>query len=107
MTKKVTVLAPAKLGKDFTEADMLAASKKFQDEFVSKEPGILRRELVKAADGSYIDIVQFRSQEDLEDVLEKEMKSDVCKEFFGVMDLSDWDPDAPMPVYQVLETFTR
>jgi len=84
----VTVIAPVKLAAGKTESDLLAASKRFQHEFVDREPGVLRRELVRKPDGTYLDIVQFRSAEDAEDVIEKEQNSEACHRFFSVMDLS-------------------
>ncbi|MEP3278716.1 MAG: hypothetical protein ABJN26_25090 [Stappiaceae bacterium] len=101
----VTVLAPIKLAEGKTEADLLAASKTFQQDFVAHEPGVLRRELVRKPDGTYLDIVQFRSHEDYLDVVKKEMESPVCATFFAVMDLSDFDPDEEMDVNISLETF--
>jgi hypothetical protein len=100
----VTVLAPIKLATGKTEADLLAASKIFQKDFAAHEPGILRRELVRKPDGTYLDIVQFRSQEDFVDVVKKEMESPACAAFFAVMDLSDFDPEAEMDVNVSLET---
>jgi hypothetical protein len=100
----ITVLAPIKLAPNKTEADLLAASAKFQSEFVDHEPGVLRRELVRAQDGTYLDIVQFRSEADMAEVIEKEMQSPACADFFSVMDLTDFDPDAPMDTYVSLET---
>ncbi len=100
----VTVLAPIKLAEGKSEADLLAASAVFQKDFVAHEAGVLRRELVRKPDGTYLDIVQFRSHEDYLDVVRKEMESPVCASFFSVMDLSDFDPDAEMDVYVSLET---
>jgi hypothetical protein len=71
MTKPVTVLAPIKLAKGKTEADLLSASDRFQKEFAKDQAGILRRELVRTAKGQYIDIVQFRSAEDAQERDEK------------------------------------
>ncbi|WP_120499821.1 hypothetical protein [Roseovarius sp. EL26] len=100
----VTVLAPIKLAEGKTEADLLAASKAFQKDFVAHEAGVLRRELVRKSDGTYLDIVQFRSRDDYQDVIKKEMESPVCAMFFSVMDLSDFDHEAEMDVYVSLET---
>jgi hypothetical protein len=100
----VTVLAPIKLTIGKTEADLLAASRIFQTDFVAHEPGVLRRELVRKPDGTYLDIVQFRSHEDYLDVIAKEMESPACAAFFSVMDLSDFDPEAEMEIYLSLET---
>ncbi|MEP4197993.1 MAG: hypothetical protein ABJL99_20395 [Aliishimia sp.] len=100
----VTVLAPIKLAEGKTEADLLTASQSFQQDFVAHEPGVLRRELVRKPDGTYLDIVQFRSHEDYLDVVKKEMESPICAQFFSVMDLSDFDPNAEMEVNISLET---
>ncbi len=105
MQKPVTILAPIKLATGKTEADLLAASERFQSEFVSKEAGVIRRELVRTPDGNYIDIVQFRSAEDVEDITEKEKKSAVCHAFFAVMDFSDMDMEAGMELHQSLATY--
>lgn len=105
MNNPVTVLAPIKLAAGKTEADLLAASEKFQTGFVDKEPGVLRRELVRKPDGDYLDIVQFRSAEDVGDIVEKEKKSEVCHAFFAVMDMTDMDMDAEMDMYETLATY--
>ncbi|WP_170478377.1 hypothetical protein [Ruegeria arenilitoris] len=101
----VTVLVPIKLAEGKTEADLLAASQTFQKEFVAHEPGVLRRELVRKPDGTYLEIIQFKSSEDFQDVLKKEMESPVCAQFFSVMDLSDYDPEAEMDLNVSLETY--
>lgn len=103
----VTVLAPVKLAAGVNEAQLLAGSQKFQDDFVAHEPGVLRREMVRKPDGTYLDIVQFRSEADMGDILEKEMKSPVCAAFFALMDMSDYDPEAPMETHVSLATYTR
>ena len=101
----VTVLVPIKLANGKSEADLLTASKVFQQDFVAHEPGVLRRELVRKPEGTYLDIVQFRSHEDYLDVVEKEMESPACTAFFSVMDLGDFDPEAEMEVNISLETY--
>ncbi|MEN0652674.1 MULTISPECIES: hypothetical protein [Hyphobacterium] len=85
----VTVLAPFRLAPGKTEQDLIAASSVFDRDFVSRQPGVLRRELLRKTDGSYIDVVQFRSQEDMEEVVGAEMASEVCHAFFAVMDISE------------------
>ncbi len=106
--ENVTVFAPIRLAQGKTEADLLAASAVFQREFVDLEPGVLRRELVRKPDGSYLDIVQFRSAQDYEEVTRKEMQSPVCAAFFAVMDMSTAEADmAAMEVMTSLESHVR
>lgn len=101
----VTVLAPIKLAKGKTEADLLAASDVFQKDFVAHEAGVLRRELVRKEDGSFLDIVQFRSAEDAKEVMAREMESEVCHRFFAVMDLEGAE-DAEFELMPSLATYS-
>ena len=105
MANPVTVLAPIKLAAGKTEADLLAASARFQEEFANSQPGILRRELVRKNDGTYLDIVQFRSMEDAMAVIEKEKESVACHAFFSVMDLGAEDDSGSIDFYQSLATY--
>jgi hypothetical protein len=91
MTTPITVLAPFRLASGRTEADLLAASDTLERDFVSNQPGILSRDLVLKEDGRYMDIVRFRSREDMEQVMEAERTSPVCHDFFAVMDMSEGD----------------
>lgn len=105
MTNPITVLAPIKLAAGKTEADLLAASDRFQKEFAGAQPGLLRRELVRKSEGEYLDIIQFRSMEDAEDIIEKE--SAACHAFFSVMEMDMDNPDttAGIDFYQSLATY--
>ena len=107
MTNPITVLAPIKLAAGKTEADLLAASDRFQKEFADAEPGLLRRELVRTGDGKYLDIVQFRSIEDAKAIIEKEKESAACHAFFSVMDLDAADADGSIDFYPSLATYNR
>ena len=104
MTTPVTVLAPIKIAQGKTESDLLQASERFQEEFARHQPGILRRELIRKSEGEYIDIVQFRSAKDAQDVMEKEQESEACHAFFSVMDLSDMN-DEDLTPYPSLATY--
>lgn len=105
MTNPVTVIAPIKLANGKTESDLLSASDRFQKEFVNEQAGVLRRELVRTAEGQYIDIIQFRSAEDAEDVMKKEQESTVCHAFFAVMDMEDIE-DSEIELLPSLVTYT-
>ena len=94
MSQAITVLAPIKLASGKNEDDLITASKRFQNEFVDQQSGILRRELVRQGEGVYLDIIQFRSQQDVEEVMLLEQESPACHAFIAVMDMSAEDPDA-------------
>jgi hypothetical protein len=104
VTTAITVLASIKLAPGKTEADLLTASDSFEKEFVSKEAGVVPREFVGKADNEYIDIVQFRSMKDMEQVMEKEKSNSACHDFFSVMDLENMD-DSQIVVCPSIATY--
>ena len=103
MTQPVTVLAPIKLAKGKTEADLIAASDQFEKDFVSQYPAVLRREMICVGEGEYMDIVQFSSKEEAEEVIKAEMGSPLCAEFFSVMDMSN--AEAELPFHRSVATY--
>jgi len=108
MGDTITILAEIKLAKGKTEAELLAASERFEKEFASKQKGLIRRELVRKSNGDYIDIVQFASMADAELTMENEKTSRACHAFFAVMDMEKENPDDEMEgveICQSLQTF--
>jgi hypothetical protein len=101
----ITVLASIKLAEGKTKADLLTAPGIFEKEFVSKEAGVVRRELVRKGDNEYIDIVQFRSMKNMEEVMEKEKTKSACHDLFAVMDLENMD-DSQIAVYPSIATYS-
>ena len=91
------VIAPGRLKAGVTEEAMLAASDRFQREFVVDHPGVLRRVLVTDAGGRYADIVFFADEAAVEEVMAAEQTSEVCHQFMSL-----WDGEEPM-VYKVLQ----
>jgi hypothetical protein len=91
------VIAPGRLKQGVSEAAMLAASEKFQREFVVDQSGIVRRVLVAGPDGTYADIVFFTDEAAIGDVMAAEQRSEVCHQFMAM-----WD-DADVAMYRVLQ----
>ncbi|MFI2367538.1 hypothetical protein [Streptomyces sp. NPDC018833] len=94
-------LAPFELRPGVSEDALISASDRFDEEFVSKQDGIIRRVLVKDGEGSgYADLVFFRDLESIDRVVEAEQNSDVCAAFFSIM-----DGDGSLRVYEVLKSY--
>lgn len=83
--------APIKLAAGKTEKDLLAASETFQRDFLSAQPGFLRRELVRKSARDYVDIVHWRSEADAKAIMDKVQGSPACATYFSVMDMGDGD----------------
>ncbi|HZM84307.1 MAG TPA: hypothetical protein VFC19_51970 [Candidatus Limnocylindrales bacterium] len=93
-------IAPFRLKDGITQDNLLAASDAFEEQFVQKQDGILRRILVSDEKGGYADVVFFEDLAAIERVLQAEQDSDVCAEFFAIM-----DSDGSHQVYHVLKTY--
>ena len=107
MKNAVIVLAPIKLAAGKTEDDLLVASNVFQKDFVDHEPGVLRRELIQISETEYMDIIQFKSEQDALQVMEKEQNSSVCHAFFAVMDLGESDGAEDIVFHRSLATYEK
>jgi hypothetical protein len=81
---------------------MLQTSDDFDEQFVRKQDGILKRILVKDGEGGYADIVFFNDAAAIDRVMEAEQNSDVCAAFFALID----DEDHPH-IYEAVKTYDR
>jgi hypothetical protein len=93
-------LAPFELKAGVSEDALLTASDRFEQEFVTRQDGIIRRVLVKDGEGGYADLVFFRDLESIERVIEAEQNSDVCAALFSIM-----EGDGSHHVYEVLKSY--
>ena len=95
-------LAPFRLKEGICEDDLVKASDDFEEQFVEKQEGILRRILVKDGDGGYADIVFFADAAAIDRVIDAEQSSEVCAAFFAIL-----EDDGTHRVYEVLKTYER
>jgi hypothetical protein len=92
------VIAPFRPKQGVTEDVMLETSDDFDEQFVRKQDGILKRILVKDGEGGYADIVFFNDAAAIDRVIQAEQNSDVCEAFFALID----DEDDPH-IYEALK----
>ena len=93
------VIAPFRPKQGVTEDVMLETSDDFDEQFVRKQDGILKRILVKDGEGGYADIVFFNDAAAIERVIQAEQNSDVCAAFFALI-----EDDRPH-IYEALKTY--
>lgn len=94
-------LAPFRLKGSISEADLVRSSDDFDEQFVQKQEGIVRRILVKDGSGGYADIVFFTDAAAIDRVIEAEQSSDVCAAFFATMDAGTHQ------VFEVVKLYER
>jgi hypothetical protein len=90
--KRIMEWAPFKLREGVAESDLIAASERLQRDFLAKQPGFISRTLVRAADGSYADIVWWASPDSAKDVIGKAGESQACAAYFALMSGFHGDP---------------
>jgi|SRR5688572_1046863 hypothetical protein len=107
MTKTLcVVLAPVRLKDGVDEATLTKASDIFQRDFVAKQDGILKRMLLKGADGDYADLVFFASEADAARIAKLEESSPECRAFFEIMKVEDADlPELRIRSFQQIKTY--
>jgi hypothetical protein len=65
-----------------TDTQMIAASQKFEEGFLVKQSGYIKRDLLHLKGREWADIVYWASREEAEKVLKACEKSPVCGEYF-------------------------
>lgn len=68
------------------EADMLAAAKTMEDEFLNEEEGFLGHAILKGNDGTYVDLAFATSQAKAEELCGKWMQNPHALKFLGFID---------------------
>lgn len=104
MTNPVTMIIPIKLAEGKTEGELLKASHNFQTKFATHEKGILKREFLKKSATEFIDIVQFRTAADIQDIMEKEKTEPTAIAFFALLDPAGTN-EADLVPYESLATY--
>lgn len=94
------VIAACRLKPGVTEEAMIAASDAFDQQFVRKQDGVIRRTLVRDGRGGYADIVLFKDEDTIARVMEAEKSSEVCAALFALLD-GEGEPK----LYEIIKTY--
>ncbi len=77
--------APFRLADGVDEARLLRAADGIHEGFLARQPGLIRRELLKGQDGQWVDLLHWESEEAAARAMEQAAKSPVCLEYFQLM----------------------
>ena len=80
----VIELAPFRLRAGASEAALLEASDAVQD-FLAGQPGFVRRELARGADGRWADVVLWTDQASVDAAMARVGESAACQAYFALM----------------------
>lgn len=90
--------APFTVKEGITEQQLLEASKALQTDFLEKQSGFIRRELLVQSNRSYIHMVLWENMESARGVMDKVKESEACSKYFGLME----EVDTAQPEQDVL-----
>ena len=88
MTIETIEFAAFRLKAGICETELHEAADSIQRDFLAKQPGYLRRELVKTV-GGYADLLLWSSPETASAAMSKAAASPVCARYFALMDMND------------------
>ncbi|RIK40050.1 MAG: hypothetical protein DCC55_16255 [Chloroflexi bacterium] len=96
MTAKTVVIewAPFELVAGTAEEVLMQASEVLQKEFLARQPGFIRRELLRGRDNQWVDLVYWESMEDAVQAAQNAANSPVCYAYFQLMVAADHDDPA-------------
>lgn len=98
--------APFTVRAGVTEEMMLAASEQLQRDFLERQPGFLRRELVRSDRGQWTDLVYWESREAVEQAMLAVADSGVCQRYFALMAGADHaDPGGGVTIFEVRASY--
>lgn len=86
MGPQIIEIDKVKLAANVSEEELIAASERFQTEFLCKQPGYRGRDLVRLDQGSYADMIRWDGVEAAEAVLQKLAGSPACRDYFSILD---------------------
>jgi hypothetical protein len=98
-------MAPFALGENVTEEGLLEASERLEREFLSKCDGYIGRILTRSADGSFVDILFWKSASKFEEALEHAHTSGACANYFGCMAPQDAVAGKGISIFQAVKQY--
>lgn len=98
--------APFAVKDGIEDEAVVRASQALQSDFLSKQPGFVRRELLRGEGRQWVDIVYWESRRAAEAVMEAAARSEVCFQYFQLMaDADHAEPGAGVMHFEQVEVF--
>ncbi len=97
MNEQVVVeWAPFRPAANVSEERLLAASRELQEVFLARQPGFVRRELLRGGKGDWVDLVYWADRKAAEEAMKAAAGSAACLSYFHLM---AGPPDAASDVH--------
>lgn len=91
----VVEMAPFRVVPGVTEQQVLEASKALQQDFLNRQQGFIKRELLKGKnEGEWLDIVHWQNDTSAQEAMQHAMNSPACGLYFQLMQQADSNDSA-------------
>ena len=98
--------APFRLAPNATQVQLMEASDALETEFLTQQPGYLRRDLLRHEDDSWCDLVYWESAGAAERAMQHTLNSGVCQHYFKLMVGAEGeDPGADIRHFTVMKSY--
>ncbi len=98
--------APFTLADGVDEASLLRASEVLQADFISRQRGFVRRELLKGEQREWIDLLYWDSHEAAQQAMQNAASSPVCLQYFQLLaSVDDSDPTKGVSHFAVVREY--
>lgn len=93
MTYVVVEWAPFAVKSDVDDVELIAASEALQNDFLLRQRGFIRRELLKGQNEQWVDLAFWESRDAADQAVRNAAESPACFQYFQLM--ADADHDDP------------
>jgi hypothetical protein len=105
MMSQILEWAPFRLMDGVDEAVLFQHSYQLQQDFLARQPGFVRRELIKGSERSYVDLVWWDSFASAQAAAKLAAESSACKAYFALMDANHGDPADGVLLYDIVSAY--
>ena len=89
-----------------TEQQLVSAADRVNFEFLTKQPGFIKRELIKKSDMEYADVIHWNTKQEAVAAGEKVFNCGECNEYFKLMDMeASANAGKGFSHYEILKTW--
>jgi heme-degrading monooxygenase HmoA len=95
------------LAEGVDEAALIAAADDLQKEFLSRQKGFIKRDLVRVADGKWADVIYWESRESVEQAMQSAPENPAALRYFQLMATAEnGDPSDGLILMSVARSYS-
>lgn len=98
--------APFRMREGVTETELMDAAAAIQADFLERQDGYVRRELLRGADDTWCDLIYWRDAAAAEKAMQVALQSPSCARYFALMrGLEQEDPGTGLLHFELRRSF--